>query len=247
MTGNGQKPILYFIHVPKTAGSSMRSMISRHYGEGLLLLYMVPEQYEEWKKQNPLHHERISCVYGHYRYGIHTLSGRPFEYTAIMRDPADALMSYFYFILRGSAHPWHQELCRLTFEQFLYSSSIGHFQNFQTGFLTGNDHPQAEDALQNIAKYFPIVGITEMFHETVYLMRKRYGWGAVEVPYENVTLNRPKREQLSAESLLRIQQICAQDAIVYQMAKSRLTDAVSRLSDPEKAELAAFKKTGRLG
>ncbi|HHL31128.1 MAG TPA: hypothetical protein ENJ41_00990 [Oceanospirillales bacterium] len=97
------KPLIA-IHIPKTAGTSVRAIMKKWYGDNLLLNYYVeatatmPEKYDiaalhSW--QNPV------VVYGHFNrtrnFGIEHYYPQVKQFITILRDPFERVVSaYFY-------------------------------------------------------------------------------------------------------------------------------------------------------
>ncbi|QJD85130.1 sulfotransferase family 2 domain-containing protein [Cohnella herbarum] len=241
-------PFLFFIHVPKTAGSSIFQFLYRVYEDRIGLFY--EKDVNEWNQVLQQPDLPFDCVFGHYWYGLHDSVNRPFEYTAFVRDPIEAILSYIYFINRRVG-----EWPYLTTSQTITPDNLSdlpeeminlYFRNYQTAYLAGKQNASAEETKKIINFHYPILGITEMFHESVYLLKRRYNWGPVEVYYVNVTPNRPTRKQFSKGTIQRIQKLVNVDTQIYHYAKKRLQQAIRSLPSNERELIEQFKKTGRL-
>ena len=108
-------PIFAFLHVPKTAGSTLASMVYNEYqdGSGLSLhngaivsgvLYTDKFSYPEGffttestpvhATLPPLHDVAIKAVIGHFSYGIHQAFDKPVAYFSMVRDPIERALSF---------------------------------------------------------------------------------------------------------------------------------------------------------
>ena len=82
-------PFKFFIHIPKTAGTTLRSIVDLQYGrENVLTYYNQPnrsllDNLEDMLKVNP----HYQALIGHYAGGIHSLISRKFRYVTFIRDP----------------------------------------------------------------------------------------------------------------------------------------------------------------
>lgn len=92
---------LLFMHIPKTAGTSLRREVGRAYapterayiydGSGLDGVHS-----QEGFAQLPLERRReLRLVFGHFRFGLHRAVPGPSAYAAVVRDPVDRVISVY--------------------------------------------------------------------------------------------------------------------------------------------------------
>lgn len=93
--------MLAFTHIPKTAGSSLRSALKEVYGSRLVLDYETrPREISPWRRKvnavlRRLRAPRAQVIYGHFPLGKYRGLARHFG--AFFRDPTNRTMSdYFY-------------------------------------------------------------------------------------------------------------------------------------------------------
>ena len=129
---NDSRPITFFTHVPKTAGTAQFAATFQHAFD--------PEQIGRFRgyKHLVLSKCRFSVLRGHYAYGTHHCcepSGA-FEYFTMLREPVSRLMSYYWFYKQSSAyaHPVYEDVATHTLLEF---SAKPKYQNVQTRFLAG--------------------------------------------------------------------------------------------------------------
>jgi hypothetical protein len=206
----GDRELLFFLHVPKTAGISLTAVLDANYTEGQIL------QVQDWREAEGLIGEmsvvelaRVRCVRGHYWFGpgdraIHDrLSVDPVVIT-VMRDPVARTVSAYQHVMRWSEH-WLRETLGLgegetmsLYDFVVHPETQGEITNLQTrlmvGMVPGNppqlnvgegaDVPLADEELLDAAKArldsFAWVGLTERMEESVRLLSAMMGWEPVE-------------------------------------------------------------------
>ncbi|MFC4302199.1 sulfotransferase family 2 domain-containing protein [Cohnella boryungensis] len=244
---NARSRLLFFMHIPKTAGSSIHQILYRQYDGRLGVV--AGQGPDEWDELLSVPDHGLDCVFGHYGYGLHRCSVRPHEYTTMVRDPIEAMLSYYFYIAAQPSHWLYPYAAELTMTQFFDMPNEIldlFFRDYQSAFIVGRRPASAQEAIRALQAHFPLVGITELYHESVYLMKRRYGWGAVEVFHVNATPNRPTREQIDPEALDRIKRLIGIDIRLYRFARTRLIQELRQLPRAEKRIIEQFKAVGRL-
>jgi hypothetical protein len=111
--------LLIFNHIPKTAGTSLKKIISEQYGEqNCFLCYgavfgnqSIKDRVDELNKQLLLEdaqentaaarHTKIKVVIGHVGYGLHELIPyRSVKHITFLRDPIERVISYYFDLNR---------------------------------------------------------------------------------------------------------------------------------------------------
>ncbi|HYI22381.1 MAG TPA: hypothetical protein VEX62_07065 [Candidatus Limnocylindrales bacterium] len=106
---------LLFLHIPKTAGTSLVRELDLHFrADARLHLYdpspdsIHPDDFPGLPYES---RARLRFVAGHFEYGIHELIPRPARYITILRDPVDRIRS-LYDHFRSNDEPgeadWHR-------------------------------------------------------------------------------------------------------------------------------------------
>ncbi|MEH7385242.1 sulfotransferase family 2 domain-containing protein [Bacillus sp. JJ1521] len=247
---------LLFLHIPKTGGQTFGKIIEnqyqisevlklrRHQTMDELLSRISKEQptkigcnvehLERYLQQTPGGDANISCAYGHMHFGLHRYLSKPFTYATMLRDPVDRVISHYYYFL-GKGH-FKKET---SFEEFITTPK---FFNFQTLYLSGGTAPDLDVAKANLNTYFPIVGITELFEESTFLMKKEFGWNDIVYTKKNVTAVRPEKKQISKEITELIIQHNKLDIELYQYARKLLENKIQNLDSVSYQELQMYKK-----
>jgi hypothetical protein len=131
----------------------------------------------------------------------------------------------------------------LTMKQFLQKEDFYiQTKNLQTRQLSGGGLPDLQTAKENMEKYFSVVGITEMYDESLFLMGQEYGWSNFDTNYKmkHVNSNRPVNEGLPEEVYEIIQKNNQLDKALYAFAKAELHKKISSLDHAAKQKLDNF-------
>ncbi|SDN60276.1 Sulfotransferase family protein [Paenibacillus sp. yr247] len=253
-----QKEVILFIHIDKTAGQTLTKIIEDQYHISEVYKLKKPftletllneiskakaskigcyfEHLEAYLNQVPKGDTNINCIYGHIYFGAHRFLNKPYTYITMLREPIDRVISHYYY-LQGKNH----FKTNTSFEDFI-SDNLN--RNVQTQYISGQftpkDTPDIQKAKENIDKYFSIVGITEMFDESLFLMKKQFGWQDINYSKKNVTVNRPSRDQLSKEIIDLVKRHNELDIELYDYARNMLEQKIHTLDDQSKQELHFF-------
>lgn len=222
--------------MPKSGGSTLTSIIRKNFSEREILPYFhYKDNFEQILKQVNIN--KIKIIHGHYLFGIHERINRPFSCFTILRHPVERVVSLYYY-LKSIDGKNYDKYRKMTLDEFIKNKIEA---NIQTGFLSGNiNNPSVLKAVRNLRKHFDVVGTTEQFNETLFLLGKRYGWTQLHYKRVNVTISRPKIEEISEETKKLIEKVHCKDLLVYQYAKKLLSKQLSNLNKHERMKLNQF-------
>ncbi|NPC92885.1 sulfotransferase family 2 domain-containing protein [Bacillus sp. WMMC1349] len=210
---------LVFVHIPKTAGSSLNLFIYQNYSRDECILVSNPNE-------TPQINEHIKCILGHNLYGQHQELG-PCHYITMFRDPINRVISN-YFYLKEVLHYNHLG----SLEEFAQSAERS---NLQTRFVTGGE-ANLEQAIINL-DHFTFYGVTEVFQPSLFLLKEIMGWKNMNCPKVNVNKKKPTKELIPQETIKKIEQANQLDIQLYQVVKKNFDNRLQSLDHNMKIEL----------
>lgn len=244
---------LIFLHIPKTAGTTLNRIIESQYSPFLIFTidpHRIRATVERLRQLPERRRRRLRVVRGHLFYGIHEFLPQGATYITMLRDPVARALSAYYFVLRRPLNPLHRKLKR---ERLRVEDCLRLFpdrNNLQCKFIAGvagttfSDERLLDIAKENLTKSFSVVGISERFEESLTLISKRFGW---EVPfYENkkVATSRPAVEPRLADLIRENNRL---DVELYEFGKQLLEQALRKNEDAVREGLTTLRATPRPG
>ena len=220
------KPVV-IIHIPKTAGTSLRKIIKNNYASDEL--FFVYDKHPDFHSISDLKNinsrvlEKYKIIMGHIPFNKNLLSTENFRFFTIMRKPVERVISYYHHIMSHNDE-WRGRITSLL--EYLETSGDLQLQNQQTRMLSGmKGHPitdkHLEQAIKNIDLYFEHVGISENFTESIDYLHNLLGWKNTAILYENVSVNRPAVTSYSVYELNRIREVNQFDISLYEHVRSK--------------------------
>ena len=107
MSDSEQDPFYLFLHIPKTAGTTLRSIVDQNLGPVNVLTYynqnsrQLQDNLDAYLTFKP----NFRAIIGHFRFGFHKLLNRPSTYITFLRHPvARTISQYKEFFVN---HPHH--------------------------------------------------------------------------------------------------------------------------------------------
>ncbi|MBD1381913.1 sulfotransferase family 2 domain-containing protein [Metabacillus arenae] len=244
-----EEKVAIFVHIPKTAGSTLRRILKKQYDPSEICFANKEEMKEKLTNFSKEELEKLKCINGHICFGIHEyLSNRPYVYYTMLRDPVEQVISEYYYILRKPNNMAHNKVKNMSFEEFIYSDEFkGHTSNRQTCFISGEPKKDLSKAKENLMKHFSIVGITEMFEESVFLINQELGWKNFSLKKNiNVTKNRPTRDDIPEHVIETLKKNNELDIELYHFGKELLEKKIQNLSSKSRKEMNHFVKQQRI-
>jgi hypothetical protein len=189
---------ILFLHIPKTAGTSLREIVRRNYpGDRCVFVYSLEPAYLQTLQRDV---ERAEAIFGHFSFGFHDLFGVEARYVTVLRNPIDRVVSFFRHEAQHDDNEYYRQIADgMTLIDLLRSEQCHQVNNHMVRIITGHmDFSTTHDvrllrqAEANLESHFDAVGITEQMGKTVELIGDRLGWARrSKVERLNVDLDSP--------------------------------------------------------
>jgi hypothetical protein len=244
---------LIFLHIPKTAGTTLRTIINWQYPPRTTLIGSGFELRNKLRNLPEQRRRKIRVLQGHMPFGLHEYLSGPVDYITILRDPVDRVLSTYCFILTRPMHPLYEEVAsmNMSLREFVNSERFPQVSNQQTRVISGglrdNFSAQAlEAAKSNLSTHFSAVGFTERFDESLVLFKRLLGWRNIYYYKRNVTRDRPRRCEIPNSTIRLIEKNNILDMELYEFATQRFNEALSEQGSSFQDEVCNFQRLNKM-
>jgi Sulfotransferase family len=185
---HARRELIVFIHIFKTAGTSIKQNLKDHFGDdnvNFLNDGVVDEKHFEERVVEALARHNVAAMAGHFQFSRMSealdLAGesRKIVYFSFIRDPLQRLISAYNYFHTTDDEKWHYEARSMgieNFYRFLLEADQELCLNHQCRFLSSNAEPFFESARDNIERSFSFVGLTENLRLAGNAARTRLGF-----------------------------------------------------------------------
>lgn len=235
-----------FVHIRKTAGTTVRHIINRQYGRDTVRMvrnyFVEPDRsFEMVRALTTEPPPGLRAVHGHILFWPDFPWPPDTGFFTFLRDPVERTISHYAWLRARSPK------FTATLEEALADGSI--HDNLQTRVLAASmpfvaTEETLEKALANIDR-LAVVGLTERFDESVVLLTRAFGWRPMVYATRNVTAGRAKREELPPETVEAVLRYNALDLELYRRAQEQFEGAVAAQPDDFSIDVAALQRANR--
>lgn len=236
--------LIFFIHVPKAAGTSLLKVVRENYEKNNLYQINgsnIDSSSREIRGLSFFQKRRLKVVYGHMAYGWHKqFTHRKFEYITILRDPVDRIISHYFYVRRMPNHYLYETVMKnnMSLSDYVESGISPELDNGQVRQLYGYEFPQrpytfgdapfqscAEGMLDTVKERlinkFAYVGTQDRFQRAIDILAKKYQWDNYLQTSENVTAGRPLKDEISLSDRASIEERNKLDIELFEFVNDR--------------------------
>lgn len=253
--GSPADPTVIFLHIGKTAGTTMRQVLRRNFRSSDVMVIRVrgrsrEETLERFGALPAEVRAQPRLIMGHTVFGLHQHVPRPSTYITILRRPTSLVVSQYRFVLRTPGHRHHEMVTseRMTIADYIRGGVSLEMDNSQTRAIAGDlsipfgacTDEMLERAKENLDRSFAVAGLTERFEETLVLLQRAFGWSHLHYVRANVAPHRDPVE-MTDEARAMIEEHNRLDNALYDHVTERFEEAIRRHPSFEN-DLARFKR-----
>ena len=246
--------LICFLHIPKTAGTTLNSILNHQYPPAGILKVMMRGMSLVRPKASILSRPLISpsklrqlkmalarrdglhALQGHFDMSLARLLPPGARFVTILRDPVERAVSHYYHYRNLNSDPISPLAQRSTLAQWVSACGLVEMDNGQTRRLAGEmnlpcgqvSQDTLERAKTNLRR-FAVVGLTERFEESQVLLHHAFHWPMWRYPARNVSPNRPPLGAISPADLEVVGDCNRFDVKLYQFAAELFENTASRI------------------
>jgi hypothetical protein len=257
---SGRSPAVIFLHIPKTAGTTLLSILDRQYPAQSIHSFGgdAHASVAQFKALDEQSRAQIQLLRGHMAFGLHEYLPEPVVYFTILRDPVARVISYYNYILRTPPHYLYEEVTskKMSLHDLLDSELPLMMNDGQVRLISGVWGEPGfdevtpvilETAKKNLADYFVVVGLMEHFDQTLCLLKENLGWEE-DMTYQrlNVSKQGSKAHQLPAATVDLVKKVNQQDIALYAYAQERFAQQCAQRGPLFPLRLRQFQLQNRI-
>ncbi len=252
-----------FLHIPKTAGSSLITILEREFDQRSIFYTnkgINPyDGIEIFKSLNVDEQNSFDLVSGHFARFTLKYIKKSWRAFTILRDPVSHQQSWYYYIASSPTHLEHEKVKNMSFEEWVVERKDSNPQFYhlaeldfdnqlcrtpKAGFdFKGIEDPQYvfDSYKKNINKSLAFVGTQNRFDESLLLLADIFGW---ETPYyetKNTTQHPGRRETISDELRSIIREYQPLDCLLYDHFSANLERQIASGGEAFKERVQWFK------
>jgi hypothetical protein len=244
---------LLFLHIPKTAGTSVHNVLHRHFSRKEQLEINV---FATGKNLSGFSNEKLKelrLVRGHFAFGEHEAFGAvEFEYTSMLREPVDRCVSHYYYNLAEQdkkKKPGGRRI-NVPLKDLCETGDYLFVDNLQVRLLSGNaripigsvTREMMEEAWKNLSAHFPVIGIQEQFDAYILMLCDRY---ELRIPYyrkQRVNKGRKAVAELDEETRRAVVNKNLLDIELYERVKKKVMEEIEGKGESFQKRIRKFQK-----
>ncbi len=248
-----------FVHIPKTAGTSLHTTMTVQYGHGRSYWFGKQQGEAEAKQHfaelSVENRKKLRLIRGHIPFGWHEHVPGPFTYISLLRDPVDRVISLYFYGLKAVGTLWHEQATAAgSLRNYIESGVTLLTDNAQVRQLSGSSPPFGQVtqetldlAKKNVEQYFCLVGMQSRFDESLTLMHRILRW-RYPLFYLRGMVNkkRPKLSEVTHADRQCIEERNALDRALYEWVAKRLDQQIASRQSQVKRDVQRLHRNNAM-
>jgi len=154
ITATSRGGSLIFLHIPKTAGTTLSVIIDRQFLRDAIFTIDgadIRGSVTQFIQLPETARARIQCLKGHMAFGLHPYLRSPSRYLTLLRHPVDRIVSHYHHTRGLVGHPFHDAIAsgRMSLTDYVKSGIARDLSDGQTTLISGvfSGEPASRDLL----------------------------------------------------------------------------------------------------
>ena len=246
-------PVLIFLHLPKTAGSTVVRILEREYGSDAVLPLYDSTFGDEVAELAADQATRTRVIAGHFYFGVHEHVRGRCRYFTFLREPIARIVSHYHFVRGQPKHYLHEAATNMSIGSYIEFCGAAEPNNDQTRLLAGRETASPDGtctpemlsvAKRNLDRH-DVVGLTEEFDQSLLLLANAFDWRRPYYVKQNVSRRSGSREELDDVTRAAIIACNSLDVELYRYGRELFERQVAE-HEALSRELRTFARANRL-
>jgi hypothetical protein len=250
---SGDPPFL-FLHIPRTAGTTLNRLLERHFPPETVLSLYSREDFSRYAAIDAEQAARLRLIQGHVLLGDYdrfTFYDIPVRAFTFLREPVSRVVSEYFFLKTWPNQHLYALLNeqRISLSEYVTSShKLLRYKgaNFMTRVISGLDPDERPDealsrAKANLRDRFAAFGLTGAFNASLLLLADVMGLGDLLYERQNV-LHLPPAERATEEERELVASRNRLDTALFSFAATLFSERTAAQGPAFAARLARYER-----
>lgn len=226
---------LYFLHIPKAAGTSIRVLLEDRYPDGQICHHYYPG---ELRTAPATELQQYQLYRGHLGATLYPLLDKPVNTFAWMREPLDLLLSNYAFRIQEHLIP--KTMSFSEWLEIIESDPVCKFLTMGLRLPEGNSPLSLFHGAVSVLQRCFLIGLVERHEDSVNLLCHHLGLYPPEVTAAlNRTQSRPRVSDFTREIHDKVEKIVGTDRALYEWAAPLFQQRLEEMEKELGPEIAA--------
>lgn len=245
--GDPAEGTVVFLHLPRTGGTTLNSVIDRQYGrDEVLELYgeALADPRRALREAVADRDRVLRVVRGHFPYGIHDVIDRPVRYVTMLRRPIPRLLSQYHYVRTQPGHRLHDRLVDedISVRDYVQDPMTSQVVNGQVRMLVDDPELHGDEGFRDVTEddverakrtldeHCVAFGLTDEYDRSLALIADRLGWRHPRYVRKGSGSGRPTVESLDEATLEALQDATSADRELVRYSRQRFEEIIRESS-----------------